>query len=314
MTARPPRISLDGLAPLLSLDELDDDRPPREEAPRMALDLVDEDPDQPRKEFNPQTLQELADSITAAGGVLQPVSLRPNPDVPGRYIINFGHRRCRAARLAGLSEVPYFIGHQCDSFDQVIENEQRDNLSALDLAAFIRDRLADGFSQQEIAQRLGKSKGFVSKAAALADAPAVVVDALRTGKVDGVTPAYELTKLHTDHPNAVEQLVAGKKEVTRAAIVELRERLDASPVTDSAQPAATEAEAEPSRPKAAPAAGQTAKPVTDSLVLMGEYKGQPLELDCSAKPTREGHVFGRRPGSPRRLTVPAADVKLIGFA
>jgi ParB family chromosome partitioning protein len=304
------------LPPLLDVAGLGDDLPPREEPPRMALDLIDEDPHQPRKQFDPQTLQELADSITAAGGVLQPVSLRPNPDAPGRYIINFGHRRCRAARMAGLADVPYFIGHQCDSFAQIIENEQRDDLSPLDLAAFIRDRVAEGFSQQEIAQRLGKSKGYVSKAAALAEAPALVVEAVRTGKVVGVTPAYELINLHAAHPEAVEQLVAAPQEVTRAAIVELRERLEAPPaVAVSAQAAETPASAAtaPAKPPKAAAAGQTAKPAPAALVLMAEYKGQPLELDTMNAPPASGQIFGRRPGSTRRLTVPAADVKLVGF-
>lgn len=306
MSALP--FELPDLKPLLDADDLNG--PPREEAPRMALDLIDDSPTQPRQEYDPHTLQELADSIKSAGDVLQPVSLRPNPDVPGRYFLNFGHRRVRAARMAGLPDVPYFIGQQCDSFAQVIENEQRDNLRPLELAAFIRDRMAEGFSQQEIAQRLGKSKTAISTAAALADAPPVVVEALRSRKVDGVSPAYELVKLHAGHPYAVEQFIAGATEISRAAIGELRQRLEAPPAVTVSAPAAEPAgEGEsapapsPSKPAKAPAA----------LVLMAEYKGQPLVLDWVTAPPASGQVFGRRPGSARRLTVPAAEVKLVGF-
>lgn len=321
-TATKPRVVLGALKPLLDVDRLDDAPAPAArsaEAPRMALDLIDDSPTQPRQEYDPVLLQELADSIAVAG-VLQPVSLRPNPEAPGRYFLNFGHRRCRAARMAGLSEVPYFLGQQCDSFAQVIENEQRENLRPLELAAFIRDRLAEGFSQQEIARRLGKSKSAISTAAALAEAPPVVVEALRSGKVDGVSPAYELVKLHAAHPQAVAKFIAEADEIPRAAVADLRQRLEAPPAATPAAPAdarpaeTAEAVTAPTKPAKTPAAGQTAKPALPRKVLMAEYKGQPLVLDLDRVPEGEGQLYGCRPGSTRRLTVPATEVKLVGFA
>lgn len=336
-TAQKPRISLGGLAPLLDIDQLDDAPTPAarsQEAPRMALDLIDEDPNQPRTDFDPVALQELADSIQVSGGVKSPVSLRPHPTAPGRYMLNFGARRLRASRMLGLADIPYFIDRKVDSFDQVIENEQRSNLTAIELALFIKARLAEGMEQQEIARRLGKSKALVSKHASLIDAPDVVMDALRTGKAAGANEAYELRRLHADHPQAVEQWAAGQDTITRSALTELRQRLSAPavqpevlPVPAAVQPAAVEAPvvapavAAPSAaaPAAKPApaksdAGQTAKASPAPLVLVGEYKGQRLELDLSARPAVAGHVFGRRPGSSRRLTVPAAEVRLVGFA
>lgn len=329
MSAQPSLELLD-LAPLLDANELND-QPRSEEAPRMALDLIDDSPTQPRQDYDPVTLQELADSIKAAGDVLQPVSLRPNPDAPGRYFLNFGHRRVRAARLAGLPDVPYFIGQQCDSFAQVIENEQRDNLRPLELAAFIRDRMAAGLSQQEIAQRLGKSKTAISTAATLADAPPVVVEALRSRKVDGVSPAYELIKLHAVYPEAVEQWVRAQESISRTDVAGLRRRLEApatpaAPVVAVTDPAPANLAVEPTppvpdvapkpadKPAKATAVGQTAKPAPAARVLMATYKGQPLVLDRVAEPPQEGHVYGYRPGSTRRMTVPAAEVRLVGFA
>jgi ParB family chromosome partitioning protein len=325
-TATKPRISLGGLKPLLKLDELDRDddqvAPRSEEAPRMSLDLIDEDPNQPRQVYDPEKLQELADSIKAEGDVLQPVSLRPNPEAPGRYILNFGHRRCRAARIAGLVDVPYFVARKISSFTQVIENEQRENLTPMELALFIRDRMAEGMRQQEIAHGLGKSKTYVSKAAALIDAPAVVVEACSSGKVTGVDEAYELRNLHRDNPHAAEQLITQHQEIPRSAILAVRRQIEApvaveheatqAPLklvapTPTPTPVATKAEV-----GAPTAAVPAAKPA--ARVVMGEYKGQPLVLDFSAEPPRDGHVFGRRPGSTRRLTVPAEDVRLVGFA
>ena len=90
---------------------------------------IDEDPDQPRLEFDDEPLKELAATI-AERGVRSPVSVRPHPSSPGRWLLNYGARRLRAAKLAGLSELPAFEDKSADSYDQVIENEQREGLEA----------------------------------------------------------------------------------------------------------------------------------------------------------------------------------------
>ncbi|WP_043461770.1 ParB/RepB/Spo0J family partition protein [Azohydromonas australica] len=316
------------LPDLLDVSQFDD-QPRSEEAPRMALELIDEDPNQPRTEFNEETLQELADSIKVSGGVKSPVSLRPHPTEPGRYMLNFGARRLRASRLLGLPDIPYFIDRTADSFDQVIENEQRDGLKPLELALFIKARLAEGMEQQEIARRLGKSKGFISKTAALIEAPDIVVHALRTGKLAGVNEAYELRRLYADHPQAVESWVAAQPEIPRAAIAALREQLevpavrpDLAPVIETPAPAPAPAPAQvktpdtktPAKPASSSAAVQAANPAPVMPVVMAEYKGQPLALDTATVPPAPGHFYGRRPGSTRRLMVAAADLRLVGFA
>jgi ParB family chromosome partitioning protein len=324
-TAQKPRITLGGLSPLLDINELDDAPAPAarsEEAPRMALDLIDEDPHQPRTEFDPVALQELADNINASG-VKSPVSLRPHPTVPGRYMLNFGARRLRASRMLGLPDIPYFVDRKVDSFDQVAENEQRSGLTPMELAMFVKSKLDEGMQQQEIARRLGKSKALVSQATALIDPPDCVMDAYRTGRLRGLTDAYELRKLHREYPEAVEQWAAGQAEITRAVINVLRAQLESrqTPAVASAPVAQHHAVDSktldtPSKQKAeqVPHVGQTANAAPAARVLMAEYKGQALVLDASAEPPRDGHVFGRRPGSARRLSVPAAEVRLIGFA
>jgi ParB family chromosome partitioning protein len=325
-TATKPRLTLGALTPLLDVNELDDAPVAKrsEEAPRMALDLIDEDPNQPRTEFDEEALQELADSIQASGGVKSPVSLRPHPTEPGRYMLNFGARRLRASRMLGLKDIPYFIDRTADSYDQVIENEQRDGLKPLELALFIKHRLAEGTAQKDIAKRLGKSPVLVSKVAALINAPAVVVDALRAGRITGVNEAYELTKLHVDYPQDVDAWAPAQSEIPRAAINALRERLTTpavepamAPVVEMPAPAVARVEARDAEPatKAAPShdVGQTAKPAPTKPVVMAEYKGQPLALDVVTVPPKPGHFYGRRPGSERRLMVAATDLKMVGF-
>ncbi len=105
----------------------------------LPLDAIDEDPDQPRSEFDPVSLQELADTI-AARGVRQPISVRPHATVPERWMLNFGARRLRASKLARQATIPAFVDETADSYDQVIENEQRESLKPMELALIVQRR------------------------------------------------------------------------------------------------------------------------------------------------------------------------------
>jgi len=116
MALRIKRISLPDLA------ALDAGGQPR----LLPVDSIDEDPEQPRREFDDDSLRELAETIKARG-VRSPVSVRAHPSEPGRWMLNFGARRLRASRLAGKADVPAFVDESFDSYDQVIENEQRED-------------------------------------------------------------------------------------------------------------------------------------------------------------------------------------------
>ena len=109
----------------------------------LPIDTIDEDPDQPRSEFDVAALEELASTIRTRG-VLQPVSVRPHPQSPGRWMLNFGSRRYRASKLADRDVIPAFVDESFDTYAQVIENEQREALKPLELALFIQKRKALG--------------------------------------------------------------------------------------------------------------------------------------------------------------------------
>lgn len=109
----------------------------------LALAAIDEDPRQPRTEFDPERLQELAASITQRG-VLQAISVRRHPDHPERWMLNFGARRLRASKLAGQTQIPAYVNETASSYDQVIENEHREGLKPLELALFVQSRIALG--------------------------------------------------------------------------------------------------------------------------------------------------------------------------
>jgi len=129
----------------------------------LPLDLIQRGRFQPRRDFNPDRLQELADSI-AAQGVVQPIVVRPVDS--NRYEIIAGERRWRAAQQAGLSEIPAVIRDVPDKTAMamgLIENIQRDDLNPLEEASALH-RLLDEFelTHQQIAQAIGKSRTTVT--------------------------------------------------------------------------------------------------------------------------------------------------------
>jgi ParB family chromosome partitioning protein len=120
------------------------------EALRLVLTDIDEDPHQPRTAFDAAELQSMADSIRAHG-VVQPIVVRP--PVKGRYLLAFGARRLRASRLAEVPDIPAVIRPvgSSDFAEQLVENQQRADLSNTDLAAAIARLVAEGASTKDIA-------------------------------------------------------------------------------------------------------------------------------------------------------------------
>lgn len=140
--------------------------------------------DQPRKYFDTEALSQLAESI-AAHGVLQPILVRKMED--GRYQIIAGERRFRAAKMAGLNEVPVVImdsGEQQAAQIALIENVQREDLNPLEEAAAYRSLATEyHLSQEEIARQIGKSRSAIANALRLLDLPEDVRPMLASGEL-----------------------------------------------------------------------------------------------------------------------------------
>ena len=139
---------------------------------------------QPRREMDPTTLQELADSIRAQG-IIQPLIVRP---YEGRYEIIAGERRYRAAQMAGLTEVPVIIRHIPDEAAvaiALIENIQREDLNPIEEAIAI-DRLIGefGMTHQQAATAVGKSRATVSNLLRLLALPEEVKTMLERGQLE----------------------------------------------------------------------------------------------------------------------------------
>lgn len=150
----------------------------------LPLREIEPDKDQPRKDFDEQALSELADSI-ARHGLLQPIAVRAAAG--GAYKIIAGERRWRAARLAGLSEVPVVIKDVTDAEAMelaLIENLQREDLDPVEEAMGYR-QLMDRceLTQEQAAQKLGKSRSAVANSLRLLNLPDDVLAFLKEGKL-----------------------------------------------------------------------------------------------------------------------------------
>lgn len=150
----------------------------------LNINEVEPNRDQPRKIFNQSALEELAKSIEQ-NGIIQPILVRPMAD--GSYQLIAGERRWRAARMAGLTEVPVTIREMSDeeaSIFALIENLQREDLNPVEEAEGLKSLIESyGFTQEEAADKVGKSRTAVTNTLRLLKLPSSVRNLLSDGKI-----------------------------------------------------------------------------------------------------------------------------------
>ncbi len=150
---------------------------------RLGIDTIDPNENQPRKRFNQEALEQLAASIRSVG-VLQPILVHKTG---ARYSIIAGERRWRAARLAGLSEIPAIVRDMETTLRYeaaLIENLQRDDLNPVEEAMAVRALMEQcGYTQEAVAERLGKSRPAVANLLRLLNLPEEILSMLEEGKL-----------------------------------------------------------------------------------------------------------------------------------
>ena len=151
----------------------------------IAIELIEANPNQPRREFDPQALQELATSIREIG-IIQPITLRQVED--NRFQIIAGERRWRASQLAGLKAIPAYIRTISDENVMemaLVENIQREDLNAIEIALAYQHLLDnDGMTQEKVSERVGKSRAAIANYLRLLRLPALIQLALQKKELD----------------------------------------------------------------------------------------------------------------------------------
>ncbi|MBQ1979448.1 MAG: ParB/RepB/Spo0J family partition protein [Alistipes sp.] len=207
----------------------------------IAISQIKANPNQPRREFDPEALQELADSIKEIG-IIQPITLRKMDD--GTYQIIAGERRFRASQLAGLTTVPAYIRTADDENVMemaLIENIQREDLNSMEIALAYQHLLEEyDLTQEKLSERVGKKRTTIANYLRLLKLPAQIQVALKNRELD---MGHARALLALDNPieqirlfeeiqtfgysvRKVEELIKKKKEKTAAKKDEKRTASD----------------------------------------------------------------------------------------
>lgn len=258
----------------------------RESVQELLLDRIDANPDQPRKEFSPEKLAELADSIREHG-VVQPIIVRPRGD---RYEIVAGERRWRAAKLAGLEKIPALAREFTEQKLMeiaLIENLQRADLNPLEEAEAYR-RLIDrhGLTQEDLAKRLGKSRPQISNTLRLLTLDPAVREEVGAGRISMGHAKVLLTVAAPNTQRAVSQWVVDQKLSVRE-LEEVLQRGNGNPSEADLRAVLQRSGKGPDLPKEPKPKGNPAKRNPDLLDLEDRLRqlfGTPVKV---------------QPGSPR---------------
>lgn len=293
----------------------------------IDLDLIDEDPEQPRTAANPgfapESIAELAASF-GPNGPKSPLSLRDHPDVPGRYIVNHGARRYRACGVKGLTQAPAIIDNDHNEDDQVIENVQREDMTPREIAAYIDRKMKKGFKKKQIADLIGKSPSFITQHAALLDLPEPIANAFNSGRANDVTVVSELLTAYKKNPKEVGAWLEDEnQEVTRGEVKLLREFLDdkraseqgdRDPDTVDLVSGKTDSEVGNDDQGKEPKQEKEADPEKlKKAIIQVEHDGRPARLILTRRPPAEGYAWMKYEDDGAEFEASLTDVKLVAL-
>ena len=271
------------------LDNIDGNGQPLE----LDVGLIDEDPNQPRVDFDVEELKDLANSIKERG-VKSAISVRTNPSQSGRYIINHGARRLRASIIAGKDTIPANIDDDYSFADQIVENVQRADLTPQELAKAVEKLEKDGLKKGEIATRLGKSNAWVSQYSRLNKLPAVIAEAFESGKISDVTVANELAKIYEYHPDDVQEVINNEQEIGRSDIKNLKSFLNSELVDENSEVANENIKHTIGDKEQPPKLSDTKEADPSKLKnpkLKGTYQGQLVTLNTKKRPSDSSLIW-----------------------
>jgi ParB family chromosome partitioning protein len=302
---------------------------------RAALKYFEEDPSNPRIEFDGPGFEQLVEDI-GQRGILQPiVAVRLSS---GKLQVRFGARRLRAAIRLGLPDVPYVVTEdrrQFDDYAQISENERREGLQPHELAAFMVKRLAAGDNKALLADKLGVDPSVITHHLNLVEGPAFILDLYSTRKCRSPKYLYTLSRLHAKNPALVEARVAGAAEINSTFLSalslglesgqairtlpndDLKEGASSRPAPSTTSQAAERLDAKPIRvAELGPKGGsdELAPTRIKRPLLLGRHKGREVRVFVDRLPTAPGLIFieNRNDGIHEEVAVSEVTLSWLG--
>ena len=293
---------------------------------RQVMDLplakIAADPNNPRRHFDRAELEALAGSIKRRG-VIQPITVQP-ANAEGIYILRFGERRWRASELAGKTTVPAIVSNTAtdkDSvIDQVIENDQRVDLSHVEMARAVAAMIEEGRSLAQIAEELSRPKSTIAQYSAVSAMP----EELRALLDDaGLRTVYELHNVWKREPERVLAYIAGTpvERITRASVAGLTQPpvVERDETLSNRAHDAADNHASSGRGRAGGAADPTtanssrskprSRPATvGAAMVTHDGKTGALVYEPCADPSKVAVLFE---GKSKPVEVPAAEVRIV---
>ena len=289
-------LGLDSIGDLASLLDAPGRAPITGEPIELRIEDVEEDPHQPRETFTEDSMVELTDSINLHG-VKVPIAVHPHPEIEGRYIINDGARRYRAAIRAGKETIAAVVVARFSVIEQIVVNKFRDDTPPRDKAkVFARLIKEEGWTQRQLAEKSKLSEAYISQHLALLTMPAAVGAVFDSGRCLDVTVINELIKAHKRKADAVESwLDDTDQEITRGSVKLLREFLDdkGMPLSNPDDGTGMEGGAEEKEGSSSTEKPQKA-PDLDKIkksIILGTYKNRAVRLMINKRWSADGFAW-----------------------
>lgn len=262
----------------------------------ISLTKIREDAEQPRREFEETSIEELARSIEE-NGLKQPIAIRNDPERAGNYIVCQGARRLRAYRLMGWKKIPAVFDPKFSRAGQVIENIQRQALTPSEIAGYVKDELAAGKSIRQIAKGLGKSPAYVFLYKNLLDIkPEPLKRAWDSGKIKDILVLNDLLHLaKTREPDVVGFVDSVEGEITRPLVKELKDARERGDEGAGAFMAAPGVERGKKREDGAAVRGRVS--------VFVEYQGEEATLLVKEIPSKRRVAIRLKNGQEREVSV-----------
>lgn len=309
-------LGLDSMTDLSQFLKADNTGSDNQDPLELDMDLIDEDPDQPRTVFDKTLLEDMASTI-ATRGVKNPISVHKHPTEEGRYIINDGARRYRASRLAGKKTIKAFIDSDFTKIDQIIVNAHHETFTSREWAVLIDQELKKGKKKFEIADELGMSRAAITHLSALLHLPDPIMHLFNTGRFVDPTGLNELVVMWNVDAKKVETWLSDETmEITRAAVRKFHRFMETS--TEAPAVANEDESYEKVTEEQNDSEKDTKTKERDysklrKTIVQVQHKGRPAQLQLTRRPSATGQAWLKYDDDGKELEIALAQVKLVAI-